>query len=219
MKVSVISNVASGSEELVDALDDINISVFSKEIEGDVSSAVDEIEKRVSKNDDFVIFVTDDTLEASIQLNKLSDVRAVVCNNSSDVSTARSKGVNVVIVDVEKSNPNDVAKGMAKGGSTKVPIQQRTIAPQIKRQVQEKVQRRQEVMQQQSYSNEPEKQANPITIKLQVPKIPKIELFKKKPQKAESAQKEQEDEEVRYPTGKPRKGILGKLKDYLGIID
>lgn len=215
----MISNVASGSEELVDALDDINISVFSKEIEGDVSSAVDEIEKRVSKNDDFVIFVTDDTLEASIQLNKLSDVRAVVCNNSSDVSTARSKGVNVVIVDVEKSNPNDVAKGMAKGGSAKVPIQQRTIAPQIKRQVQEKVQRRQEVVQQQSYSNEPEKQANPITIKLQVPKIPKIELFKKKPQKAESAQKEQEDEEVRYPTGKPRKGILGKLKDDLGIID
>ncbi|MDE1856242.1 MAG: RpiB/LacA/LacB family sugar-phosphate isomerase [Candidatus Micrarchaeota archaeon] len=212
MKVYVISSVPSGGEEITDVLDDSNVSVISKEVSDDIEDVQAEIEKHVENGrSDMLIYVTDDAIGAGIALNKMEGVRAATCNNSEDVAAARASGANVIILPEGKADKEDIANAIAKGGSGFGKILQKPRPQQARRP--SRPQERQQQSYEQEYDDYQQKKENgaPITINIKMPK-----LFG--PKKAK-VQKEEPEERAAPPMGKPRSGLLGKIKDELGILD
>ncbi|MDE1825288.1 MAG: hypothetical protein KGH61_01970 [Candidatus Micrarchaeota archaeon] len=200
MKVYLVSNVEAETEEIVDALDDANVSVVAKEIEGNAQDAAQIIARQLGKgSSDVLVFLTDDTMDAGMELNKVAGIKAAICNSPGEVQKAKVRGANVIIVGEETGDLGGIARAVASEGASERVVQ--TPRPQQqKRNAEERIAGRQE--------EEERTQSKQIRINIKVP-----QLFAQKPR----PQPEPADEPL--PMGKPRKGILGKLKDELGIVD
>jgi len=216
MKIYLISNVPSGGDEIEEVLDNANVSVISKELLGSIKEIDDEIERRVaSSNANMLIFVTDDPIGAGMTLNKHEGLRAAACNTVEDVSAARANGANVIILDNERAQKGEIAQALVKGGAGIGKILQMTSAPKkrpfVERAVERPIEKRERPIERQQAPIYKEPRA-PITINVKLPHIPQLFGGKKKI-------KEKPVEEEPLPAGKPRPGILGKIKDELGIVD
>ncbi|MGI0141375.1 MAG: RpiB/LacA/LacB family sugar-phosphate isomerase [Candidatus Micrarchaeales archaeon] len=217
MKIYLISDIPSGGDELVDVFDSANVNVVSKEILGDIEDVEAEIEKKMSStNADLFLFVTDDPVGAGMALNKMDGVMAATCNSVEDVSSARANGANVIILGNDSAQKEEIAQAIASGGAglgklLKITRPQKQKRIEVERPVKSSVQPR--------IAEKPAKQDNvaprqALAITINLPKITNpFHNAKKK------IQKNDEEEEVELPAGKPRTGLLGKIKDELGIID
>ncbi|MDE1851059.1 MAG: RpiB/LacA/LacB family sugar-phosphate isomerase [Candidatus Micrarchaeota archaeon] len=217
MKIYLISNVPEGGDEIEEVLDGANVSVISKEILGRVKEIDSEIERKISSsNANMLIFVTDDPIGASITLNKHEGLRAAVCNTVEDVSAARASGANAIILDNDRAQKGEIAQAIVKGGAGigKI-LQMTTSAPKKKafaeRPIEGDAERRERPIERQQAPIYKQPSA-PITINVKLPQMPKLFGGKKK-------LKEKPIEDEPLPTGKARPGILGKIKDELGIVD
>ncbi|MDE1869939.1 MAG: RpiB/LacA/LacB family sugar-phosphate isomerase [Candidatus Micrarchaeota archaeon] len=214
MKVYLISSVPSGGEEILDVLDNSNVSVISKEVRNDDAAAV-EVEKHVANgNADVLILVTSDHMSANIELNKIDGVRAAICKDGEDVQEARESGANVIIVQQGRGNKEEIAQAVVSSGGGLGKVLQ--LNKQKKKVVVERPQERMAPEKKERQIERPQVQQQyrepsaPISINIRLPQI-----FKPKKKVIEK----EADEQVVLPAGKPRSGILGKLKDELGIID
>ena len=200
MKVYLISNVEAETEDIVDALDDVNVSVVAKDIEGNAQDAAQSIGRQLGKGSaDMLIFLTDDAMEAGMELNKVEGIKAAICSSPSQVQKAKARGANVIIIGDDAADKASIARAIASGGAGGLAQMPR---PQLKKKMEERVQSRQA-------DEEQAPEPAPIRINIKMP-----QLFA---QKKAKAQPEIEDEPL--PMGKPRKGLFGKLKDELGIMD
>src|SRR5690348_11475768 len=116
MKVYLISSVPAGGEEILEILDNANVSVVSKEVRNDDAAAM-EVEKHVANgNADVLILVTSDHMNANIELNKIDGVRAAICKDGEDVQEARGSGANVIIVQQGRGNKEEIAQAVVSSG-------------------------------------------------------------------------------------------------------
>ncbi|HVA83063.1 MAG TPA: hypothetical protein VNF06_02775, partial [Candidatus Aquilonibacter sp.] len=157
--------------------------------------------------------VTADHMSANIELNKIEGVRAAICKDGEDVEEARASGANVIIVQQSKGNKEEIAQSVVSSGAGLGKMLQ--INRQKKKVIVEKPVERMPEKRERQVERPPQPQQQykepsaPISINIKLPQI-----FKPK-----KKGNEKESEDVVLPAGKPRSGILGKLKDELGIID
>jgi len=216
MKIYLISNVPSGGDDIEEVLDNANVSVISKELLGSIKEIDDEVVRRISSsNANMLIFVTDDPIGAGMRLNKYDGISAATCNTVQDVSAARANGANVIILDNERADKQEIAQALVKGGAGLGKMLQMTSAPKKKQFVERPVVERpvrpvERERQQAPIYKEPRA---PITINVKLPHMPQLFGGKKK------VKEKQPVEDEPLPTGKPRPGLLGKIKDELGIVD
>ncbi|MDE1828516.1 MAG: RpiB/LacA/LacB family sugar-phosphate isomerase [Candidatus Micrarchaeota archaeon] len=220
MKIYLISNVPSGGDEIEEVLDNANVSVISKELLGSIKEIDDEVVRRISSsNANMLIFVTDDPIGAGMRLNKYDGISAATCNTVGDVSAARANGANVIILDNERAEKQEIAQALVKGGGGLGKMLQITSVPKKKQfverpAVEKPIERRERPVEREKQQAPIYKEPSaPITINVKLPHMPQLFGGKKKVK-----DKQPEDEEP-LPTGKPRPGLLGKIKDELGIVD
>lgn len=113
MKVYLFSDVPGGGDDITDALDRANVNVIAKEGKMDVSSVGRNIERLMQESaPNLFVFVTDDSVEAGIDLNKMEGVRAAVCSSYEDVTAAKKHGANVIIVQDTCTKKPEIADAM-----------------------------------------------------------------------------------------------------------
>lgn len=216
MKIYLISNVPSGGDALIDTFDAANVNVVAKEVRGGIGKIEEEIASRVNGgNIDMLLFVTDDAIGANMALNKYQGVKAATCVDAQDVSSAYDNGANVIILSVDKADREGIAQALVRGGKgigkimqIRKPIQRvERPAPRMERPI--TAQKTDRPMP--KYDDVPSK---PFEISI---KLPKFSLAM--PKKKAKVEGQEEDEDVKYPAGKPREGVVGKIKDALGILD
>jgi ribose 5-phosphate isomerase RpiB len=194
MKVYLISDASSGGEEMLNVFDQANVNVVSKEVRANIERVSQNFQNvAVQGNSDIMVLVTNDSIEASIELNKKEEIRAAVCNSAEDVERAREKDVNLIIVPNEAQKKDEIAEAIIRTG--KGAVRMLSIAK-----VRDK--RRQESVNREEEEEERRSRAKPES----------------KPEPEERVEETTDEEEEESRIGN-RKGIIGKIKDSLGIID
>ncbi len=162
--------------------------MVSKEVGGDVRSLAKYTASLFSSGGyDFAIVVADNTVAASIALNKYEGITSAVCHDAEEARAAKSQDVNAIIIkhsgiDEADAIVNAFTKGMGIQLKIKLPEVQ---MPQIKMQ----------------------KEEAPAQHKQQAPGKKQIP----QPQARERAYDE--------PAAPARPGVMGWIKDSLGIVD
>lgn len=191
IKILIITNIQSAADTMLDSIDFGGATVVSREVSGDVRSlAKSTAALFVNGGYDFAIAITDNTVAASIALNKYDGITSVVCHDAEEARSARSQGVNVVIIkqnntDIADSIVNAFAKGM--GLQLKIKIPSITLT-QTRPQPEEAKETRQVVA-------------------------------PKKQQAMPQAAQQERPERLDGPAQASRPGVMGWIKDSLGIID
>lgn len=201
MKVIVITNVPDGAEDLVNAFDGSGLTIVSKEVDS-VGRIVEEAQAALDKSYSAIIVNTDSPAEANIRLNKAQNIRAYTCSNSNDVRAARKGRVNTIILSGHvNADLRDAVLSMLSGGMPQAPMS----AP---------AQRSMPMRQQpQRQPPPPPKRARPA------PEDDWSTHAPSGPQPMQDEQYDDQDQQQPMPQMKPRKGLLGKIKDSLGIMD
>ncbi len=117
MKIFILSNITERAERLADALGNYDVSIVSREMEGDTESIENEVSKVIGKADS-VVFVVKDPIKATMDLNKMSGISAAQCVSGSDINSARRNGANVIVMG-GGANAEDFAEYLAKGAKQK----------------------------------------------------------------------------------------------------
>ncbi len=118
MKVYLISDVPSAAEEIVEVLDRSDVNVISKDVQMDIKNIVNTFRSiALSGNSDMMLFVTDDPMLATIELNKVQEIRAANAFSESDVKAARNRDANVIIVKHDSAKKAAIAQEVVKAGS------------------------------------------------------------------------------------------------------
>jgi hypothetical protein len=191
MKLLVLSNVFGASDVVVDALGD-SVKVVAKE----VSISTDAMAAMASElmnahSYDRLIVLTKDPIRAGIVLNKQEGINAAVCSSIEDLMLANEGGANAIII--KDANAKETMDMLGQMGSGSVLQGLRNIKlPTL-----------------------PAKVRKEPATEERVATRAKIERHAEEPEKeAEGAVDEKEEKQL----GQPRSGVVGKIKDYLGII-
>lgn len=191
--------MSEGIDKVVSVLDSEGATVVTREMDSDSK----EMARRaydlfVKGGYDMIVAVPDNPVAANIAFNKLEGLSAAVCDSVEDASIAKENDANVLVI----KNPDSQDLGNILAAATKKGGFQLGRARQQPRPV---VRAQPKPHQEEDVPNqEPQKQQ----IKISMPS------FLQKPQMQKPA------ERVRnIPVGPSRPGVVGWIKDSLGIID
>lgn len=114
MKLLVLSNVSGGVDKVVDLLQQRN-SVVAKESSVPNDALVQTVANELTKGTyDAVIVIARDPIGAGMLLNKQEGVEAAVCGSAEDVGMAQDNGANVIVIrDVRSDNLPDMLGELA----------------------------------------------------------------------------------------------------------
>ena len=193
MRLLVLSNVSGSVDKIVDVLHK-NHNVVAKESNASVATMASMAAEQLAKGAcDQVIMVARDPMAAGVLLNKQEGVVAVVCNSTDDVRLAKDNGANVIVIrNIDADELHEIVVQATGTGGVMGSIK----VPQIK-------------MPAVKMPDIMPKQQSREEMPAQEPKRQKI-VFAKKPK-----QEVQREDDVRTPNDGT---IVGKIKDYLGII-
>jgi hypothetical protein len=178
----------------VDSIEDAGGSVILKELaEEDYSVFLRHITEGMGRKHSAILAFAEDPVALSISINKSRKIVAALCNSEKEMDSAIKSGADVVVVGSRLNGIDGLLGGEA--GEDEVPAQ---------------------------------RQPKPVAQKpqLQKPAAPGgffgFKAVQQKPaqqiQKKEQRQEnDQEEEEIQQ--GKRKKGIIGRIKDELGIVD
>ncbi len=192
MKIYIISNVPDDAERYSDALEGTGASIVLKEIDTDTKGLVSAAASAAASGNTVVVLAEDPML-ASMLLNKQKGVDAALCNSEKDILKAKQIDANVIVVGADFPKPERLAAlftGIQKDSKPK---------------------ERQEQTQQREA---PKPAGSGVDNSLG-------RIFAKKP----DAQRPQKRPEPKVEENEPvmpqqaRKGMLGRIKDSLGIVD
>ena len=195
MKMFVLSNIPGSTDRVLDALgDSVNVVAKESAMTTDALAGIvsDQMEKHAY---DIVLVMAKDPIAAGMMMNKQEGIEAAVCSSAEDVSSASESGANVIILKDPKSKDLDAilyqvtqSKGLLKGLKLSVKLPK----PAPKPEADEK--------------EDEEKEPAPHR------------LLKRKDKPKQEEPEEPEPEQDDGAQRPPRKGITGKIKDYLGIV-
>ena len=197
MRILVLSNVLNGFDTIVDALNSRH-SIIAKQVSvGTEDLANMAVNGLASGNYDLCIVVARDPVGASIMLNKSEGISAAVCNSASDVELAKRNNANILVI---KSLKPDAAAEIAEA------ISQQGFSFNALRQIKlPRIGIGKESAAGQRPPQQPQLQAQQQKRQQQV----------RQKQNEEGEEGEEEEEQAQQAGGK---GILGKIKNALGII-
>jgi hypothetical protein len=189
MKVLVLSNVPGGVDDIVSLLEGQH-SVTAKE----AASAPQELAEAAaaqlaSGSYAMVVVVAKDPVAVSIALNKKEGVVAAVCNTAEEAQLARRNAANAVVVKEMERGQLDEILSIAISGSG--------VFKRIG-----------DMARQQPKAQE----------RLSVKPVPDQKAQKAFAQGGQAKRQEREQQGEAQMPQKPRSGVVGKLKDYLGIV-
>ncbi len=197
MKLLVLSNVSGSVDKIIDIIQQSN-GVVAKE-----SAMTNEAIARAAQDAlgagsyDLVVVVAKDPIGAGMILNKQDEIEAAVCGSADDARLAKDNGANVIIIrDVRSDALGDILGEAAGSQGVSQKIRASIKMPSLgkRREVEEE---------------EEEGEAAGAG-------APKA---KKAPARRQEVEEERsEDEEKLASLSSQRKGIVGKLKDALGIL-
>ncbi len=189
MKLLVLSNVSGSVDRVVDLLNSNN--VVAKETSTPMSGIAKTAGEQLRNGGyDMVIVVAKNPIGAGMLLNKQDGVEAAVCGSVDDALQAKENGANVIVIrDIDSDELHDILAASLGHGSIMGRMKLEVKVPEIK-----------------------------------VPQIPKVDLkmqkgaaeerrpakIMKKPRQAA-----EEEEEIKGSDGMT---LIGKIKDYLGIM-
>lgn len=189
MKVLVLSNVPGGVDNAVSLLESQH-SVTAKEATMTSRELADAAGAQLSSGSyAMAVIIAKDPVAVSLALNKKDGVTAVVCNSAEEAQLARQNSANAVVLAVMERDRLGEVLALAVSGSG---VLKRIGAIATKVQP-------------------PREQAQPVAKQAPDPKAQKAIV-------QERARRQQSDAEEERPQQQPRSGIMGKLKDYLGIV-
>ena len=197
MKILAISNIPGATEKIADILESPDINIMAKEENSDIEGIRDRISYAFSKGTyDYAIVVVDNHIKATAILNKAEGITAAVFDSEEDMGLIEGSGINTIVVKASRKNPSFISSIIS--ASTHL-----SNAPESASKIRfEKPSTQQHIT--------PTQSKNHLHISL---------LNKdKKPEKQEKPNKAAQEESEVSP-GSKRKGVMGKLKDSLGIID
>lgn len=175
---------------------------------------------------DMVVVVTDNPIAANMAFNKLDGANAVVCASVEDAKIAKDNEANIIIL----KNPEDEALPQMFDVITKRPGMLSSIKPRMTKiaprpapaapEPEEKATKHKAAQQEEAQDQNAQEQQGGIRLpqipQVQMPKMP--QLFNRQEDEEEQP-KIQTIEKDSYIEGPRRPGLVGWLKDELGIID
>jgi len=196
MKLLVLSNVTGSVDRVVDLIQQSsNFVAKESNMTNDAitRAAQDAI---ASEAYDLVVVVAKDPIGAGMALNKQKELEAAVCGSADDAKLAKDNGANVIVIrDVRSDALNDILVAAGGGASVSNKIKAGIRLPSFGR--------GKEASEEQDEEDEDD----------QRPPAPKA---RKAQAKKEDAEDEKEEEKLEGRS--PRKGLIGKLMDALGIV-
>lgn len=192
MRILILSNVSGSVDKIVDVLQNSH-NVTAKEANTSMATMAGTAAEQLRKGAyDEVFVVAKDPIGAGVLLNKQEGVIAVVCGSTEDVELAQQNGANVVVIrNIDSDTIYEIVTQAAGSGGMLRSIKM----PQIKI---PKVLPKQQQTQQEIPAREDKRQ--------------KIVLANKARQEME---KDEEEESAHTPHDN---SVVGKIKDYLGIL-
>lgn len=194
MKLLVLSNISGTTDMVLDALgDSVNVVAKEANLATDAMAGI-VIEQMNRRAYDRILIIAKDPIGAGIAMNKQEGIEAAVCGSVDDVRLANDNGANVIIIrDPHSKDFESILDAVAQSGGMlkglKLNVKMPKLAPK-----QENV-------------------ATSAPAALQRPKKKKPAPEEEQEEEAPQPEPAPEDEDVA-----PRKGVVGKLKDYLGIM-
>ncbi|MDE1851778.1 MAG: hypothetical protein KGH69_03770 [Candidatus Micrarchaeota archaeon] len=207
-----MSNLEGGTDRIMDALDENEISIVAKEVDTDAEGLASTASKFMDrKGFDLLVCVPDNPSGAGIALNKYNGIRAVVCASQSDIEEALSNKANAIIF--KNMGARDM-QGVLGYLMSRHETATATPAAPAQRSRQQPRQQVQEQPRQQ-----PQQPRQPLfkAPSFRMPEIPKLSMPAQKAREEPVQEKERQMPD-RQQKGK-KKGMLERLKDELGIID
>jgi len=202
MRILVLSNVLNGFDAIVEALNSRH-SIIAKQVSvGTEDLANMAVNGLASGNYDLCIVVARDPVGASITLNKSEGISAAVCNSASDVELAKRNNANILVIKGLKPDAAaEIAEAISQQGFSFNALRQIKL-PRIGIGIGKESAAGQRPPQQ------PQLQAQQQKRQQQVRQ-------KQNEESEEGEENEEEEEQARQAGGK---GIIGKIKNALGII-
>ncbi len=198
MKLLVVSNVSGSIDKIVDAVQQSH-NVVAKEVSVSTSALAQTVGDQLRGGSyDEAIVIARDPIGAGMALNKQEGVEAAVCSNLEDAQLAKKNGANVIVIrNLDSEEVMDVInESVGSGGMIR----------NLKNIKMPKMPQKQAAVEE-----EPEPQAQAPAPK----EKPRAAKMGKKAEPQQPAEEEQEPEEASPPS---RPGIVGKIKDFLGIM-
>jgi len=203
MRILVLSNVLNGFDTIVDALNSRH-SIIAKQVSvGTEDLANMAVNGLASGNYDLCIVVARDPVGASIMLNKSEGISAAVCNSASDVELAKRNNANILVIkSLKPDDAAEIAEAISQQGFSFNALRQIKL-PRIGIGI----------------GKEPAAgQRPPQQPQLQAQQQQKRQQQVRQKQNEESEEGEENEEEEEQARQAGGKGIIGKIKNALGII-
>lgn len=193
--------MSEGVDKLVSVLDSEGVTVVTKEINSDVKDmAKRAYDLFVKGNYDMIVAVPDNSVVANMAFNKFEGASAAVCDSVEEASVAKENDANVIIIkNPDSEELGDILATVTKKAGFhlgKVKLPSRPVMSAQHRPHQEE-----------EMHEEPEpkrEHAQPVT-----------HILQPKPQ----APRPPVERVQNIPAGPSRPGVMGWVKDSLGIID
>ena len=198
MKILAISNIPGATEKIADILESPNINIMAKEENSDIEGIRDRIASAFSKSTyDYAIVEVDNHIKATAILNKAEGITAAVFDSEEDMGLLDGSGINTIVLKASRKNPSFISS-ISSGAVSSSSLNAHESTSRIR------------IEKPSSPHATPPPSKNHLHISL-LNKEKKSE----RPEKPNKAAQE-EDKEIH---ASKRKGVMGKLKDSLGIID
>jgi hypothetical protein len=195
MKLLVLSNVSGSTDAVVDALGESG-RVVAKEVNLALDAMAEMASEQMKKHSyDKLLVVTKDPMRAGIIMNKQEGINAVVCGSAEDVTMANESGANAIIIkDLHSREFQEMMRNVASSGAVLQGIKLNFKLPTVPRKQESEPEERDKKNEERAYEARAAEKAR------------------------EKEEREREESLRKEPSGQPRDGVVGKIKDYLGII-
>jgi hypothetical protein len=194
MKLLVLSNVSGSTDAVVDALGESG-RVVAKEVNLAIDAMAEMASEQMKKHSyDKLLVITKDPMRAGIIMNKQEGINAAVCGSADDVTMANESGANAIIIkDIYSREFQEMMRNVASSGAVLQGFKLNFKLPTMPKK-------------QESEPEEHDKKNDERVSEA------------RNAEKAREKEREREESLRKDPSGQPRDGVVGKLKDYLGII-
>lgn len=214
MKLLVMSNVPGSVDKVVDIVERSN-NVVAKETSATTSGIAHAVGEQVRNGScEQAIVIAKDPIGVGMLLNKEDGVEAAVCSSIEDAQLAKENGANVIVIrDFMSEDLHDIVAqavgghgGMGKGLKLGIKM------PQIMQKQHEKEEEKEEKKAEEKREEEREAKREEKKEEQRLPKEKQKAMAERKAEQAES----DEDDEGTHTSND--KSLVGKIKDYLGIV-
>ncbi|MDE1768532.1 MAG: hypothetical protein KGH64_02985 [Candidatus Micrarchaeota archaeon] len=201
MKILLVSNVPEGVDGLVNSFDEEGTTIVARELSADARDMANGAYDAFSRgNFEVMVIHSDNPVASSLAFNKISGAAAAVCTSAEDVPEAMSNGANILILKGSESSYEAIlgaaARSAPSSGRQQAPLRVKPSRPQPA----------------------PRQQAPERQQQTEI-RLPKLQIPNLLDRPAQAKREREEPEDMRIPTGPRRPGVMGWLKDELGIVD